>query len=73
VSKNCFLSWLQLAEVTMIRARGQLKRHHRAAATRTVDVLPAPLQAVNAVGWPASMCARWFAARGKDEFQERTG
>ena len=38
------------AEVTMTLPLGQLKRHQRAAATRTVDVLPAPLQAVKAVG-----------------------
>ena len=42
----------------MILARGQLKRHQRAAATRTVEVLPAALQAVKAVGWPASIWQR---------------
>jgi hypothetical protein len=55
VSKNCFLSWLQLAEVTTILAKGQFKRHQRAAATRTFDVLPAPLPAVRAVAWPDSV------------------
>ena len=54
-SKNCFLSWLQEALVTITRAKGQLNKAHKAAGTRIVDVFPLPLAATSAVGWPASM------------------
>ena len=38
--------------------QGPIEQAPQSGGTRTVDVLPAPLQAVSAVGCPASMCAR---------------
>ena len=53
-AKNCFSTWLPVADKYKIRLVGKLAKVHNAQIGNTVEVLPLKLAAAAAVGWPAS-------------------